>query len=89
MTRSICAALLLITMASCAETDPYTTGGVWQPTGANARNIATMTVNKGDLIRGRGVTGSDGILAASAATRLWDGNPKPLPVVSSKSAGGG
>ena len=88
MFRSLGVVGLLLSLASCAEVDPYTTGGVWQPAGINARNIATMTINKGDLIRGRGAKGSDATLSASAVTRLWEGNTKPLPAVSSRSVGG-
>ncbi len=88
MFRALYAIALAVLLTACAEADPYTTGGVWQPTGINTLNISTMVVNKGDLIRGRGATGSNGTLSASAVTRLLEGNPKPLPKTDSKSSGG-
>ena len=42
-------------LAACQDMDPYARTDVWQPTGANAGNIAAMVANPHDLIRGRGV----------------------------------
>ncbi len=86
MSKHICAVFLVLCLPACAEVDPYTTGGVWQPTGVNSRNLATMVVNKGDLIRGRGERGSDGSEAGAAVTRLLEGTPKGL--LAAKGAGG-
>ena len=79
----------VVAVGGCAETDPYTTGGSWQPTGVTDRNLAVMVQNKGDLLRGRGERGSDGSLAAAAVTALYDGKAKPLPSTTSRSSGGG
>ena len=70
--------------AGCTEVDQY---GTWQPTGANARNIAAMATNKQDLIRGRSAPGSDRVESTSAVFRLWEGTPHPLPATSSKAGG--
>lgn len=80
--------LLAILVAGCAETDPYARAGMWQPTGANSRNIAAQVATKSDLLRGRGAAGVDQIPATAAVLRMWEGNPKPLPTVTSKGAGG-
>ncbi len=73
--------LAALAVAGCADIDGY---GTWQPTEANARNIAVMAANKRDLIRGRGAAGSDPVESASAVVHLWEGTPHALPVTSSK-----
>lgn len=78
------ALLALLAAAGCAATDPYTRDGTWQPTGANARNIAAMAANKQDLIRGRGTQGSDPIESSSAVFHLWEGASRALPATSTK-----
>lgn len=79
--------LAALAAAGCTETDPYAREGTWQPTGANARNIAAMVTNKQDLIRGRGAPGSDPVEATSAVLRLWEGTPRIAPAVSSRGGG--
>jgi len=73
--------LAALALAGCAELGGY---GTWQPTEANARNIAAMAANKHDLIRGRGAAGSDPVESTSAVVHLWEGTPHVLPVTSSK-----
>jgi hypothetical protein len=83
------ACLLLATLASgCAQDDPYTREGMWQPEGINERNLATMVANPYDLIRGHGETLPQPRLATVAVTRLLAGSPTPLPVISSDVAPG-
>ena len=84
MLRRSCFLMALLGLAACAETDPYSRAFSWQPTGANANNIAAQVANKNDLIRGRGVSRSDGVESVQPIYRLYEGNPKPLPVTSSK-----
>ena len=87
--RWLCLAGLAIALPGCSDTDPYARNGMWQPTGANSRNLAAMVANPRDLIRGRGDRGTDGVLAAGAAARLWAGRPAPLPASGSQQAAGG
>lgn len=67
-------------LQACAATDPQLNHEAWQPTGANARNLAAEVVDPMDLVRGRAAAaGSDGTLAAAAVARLRSGHVKPLP----------
>ncbi len=84
MLRLSCLLLCVCGLTACAETDPYTRNYTWQPTGANANNIAVQVANKNDLIRGRGATRSDGIESVSPVTRLYEGKTAPLPITSSR-----
>ena len=69
----------LAVLTGCAETDPYARAGMWQPTGANNRNLAAMVANPHDLIRGRGERGNSGWESTAPVTRLWAGRTTPLP----------
>ena len=82
-TRILAAVLLL---AGCADADPYLKPGMWQPTGANALNLAAMVANPHDLIRGRGDRGASGWEATPPVSRLWAGAPTPLPSSGSQAA---
>ncbi len=84
MVRLSCVVFAALVLTGCAETDPYSRAFMWQPTGANANNIAAQVANKNDLIRGRGVRGSDGLESVQPIYRLYEGNPKPLPTTTSK-----
>lgn len=86
MTRALLALLLL---AGCASTDPYQRAGMWQPTGANSRNLAAMVANPYDLIRGRGERGTSGPEGTTPVTRLWAGRTTPLPASGSQQSAGG
>jgi hypothetical protein len=83
-----CACLVLL-LAGCNEFDPYNRAGMWQPSGANAINVAVMVQNPSDLLRGRGTAGSPGIQAGPAVARLWDGKSVALPSTSSEATGAG
>jgi hypothetical protein len=85
-------ALLSLLPLGCAATDPFLREGVWNPTGANAANLATMVADPLDLARGRNDATVDGRLAGAAVTRLRHDRVKPLPAsdtMSSGSSGGG
>jgi hypothetical protein len=75
---------LLLALAACAELDPYSRVGTWQPEGVNDRNLAAMVANPADLLRGHGASGADSPLAIAAANRLFAGRPKPLPDANSQ-----
>jgi type IV pilus biogenesis protein CpaD/CtpE len=69
---------LLLMLSGCAASDPYGARGLWQPTGANAGNLAAMAANKRDLIAGRGLRTPGGSLQSEAVERLWQGKTYPL-----------
>lgn len=70
--------LLAISMAGCAETDPYERPGMWQPEGANAGNMAAMIERPADLRRGRGDPGATRVESQLAVARIWEGHERPL-----------
>ena len=82
--RSCLPLLTLVALAACAETDPYQKAGQWQPTGANALNLAAMVASPADLLRGRGERGAQGKEAAPAVERLFQGRPAALPAAGSQ-----
>ena len=84
MFRVPCLLLIAAGLSACVETDPYTRNYSWQPTGANASNIAAQVANKNDLIRGRGATTSDPIESVTPVFRLYEGKTTPLPLTTSK-----
>src|ERR1700722_18591537 len=47
------ASLLLLALAGCAQTDPYTRPGAWRPNGANDANLRAMVVVPSDLVLAR------------------------------------
>ena len=56
MTLRFAAVASLVVLAGCdSRMIPYLRTDVWQPTGANAGNIAAMVADPHDLISGRGV----------------------------------
>ena len=77
---------VVLALAGCADTDPYMKPGRWQPTGANAVNLAAMVAKPTDLIRGRGATSAIGLEATPPVARLWSGKLTPLPAVGSQDA---
>lgn len=85
-----CAPLLLLLSGACTDTEPYNRAGMWRPTGANARNMATMAAYPRDLIRGHGDgANANGRMSAEAVTRLNNGTPKPLLSIGAGAAPGG
>ena len=75
-----------VTLGACDLTDPYTRPGMWQPTGANALNLAAMAQNPHDLIRGRGTSGALGVEAVTPIQALLAGRPAPLTTATAQSA---
>lgn len=69
---------LLFLIAGCTQADPYTRSFMWQPDGANSRNLALMVANPSDLLRGHGDGAMPGLRATTAARRLDLGQPVPL-----------
>jgi type IV pilus biogenesis protein CpaD/CtpE len=75
--------ILLVSLAGCAAQDPYRRTDVWYPSGSNDGNIAAQAVRPHDLIIGRSTTeGEDARVSADAVERVWEGQDKPLPSVS-------
>ncbi|HEY7576004.1 MAG TPA: hypothetical protein VH855_00295 [Acetobacteraceae bacterium] len=70
--------IAVLTLAACQEMDPYSRPDTWQPTGANAGNIAAMAANPYDLIHGRGVQQVDSRGSNQAIGHVWTDTPKPL-----------
>ncbi len=66
-------------LAGCAETDPLTRQGLWNPTHVNRADITLMAANPADLVRGTGETTSSGVMAAAAIDRLYTNKLKKLP----------
>ena len=87
--RAIMALPFVLWLSGCAETEPYQKTGMWQPTGANALNLAAMVQNPADLVRGRGARGFDAREAGPPVQRLLSGNPTPLPASSSQAGASG
>ena len=81
--------LLAAALPACTETDPMTRPYSWQPTGANALNIAAQVRNKNDLLIGRGSSRSDSVQAVTPVFKLYEGKPTPLLPSRSRSAAGG
>lgn len=79
---------LLLALTGCAQVDPYTRTGMWQPGGVNSLNLAAMVANPHDLMQGRGSAGAQGTTATAAVERLLAGVPTPLPSVSAATTPG-
>ena len=89
MNARLAAALLLTAMAGgCAQVDPYTRDGMWQPEGVNDQNLAAMVAQPTDLLHGHGESLPQPRLASVAVTRLLSGTPTPLPPISADVAPG-
>ena len=80
--------ILLLALCGCAQVDPYTRTGMWQPAGVNSRNLDAMVVNPADLLRGRGAAGAQSTTATAAVERLLTGTQTPLPSLSADAAPG-
>ncbi|MEO9189389.1 MAG: hypothetical protein ABI224_05190 [Acetobacteraceae bacterium] len=81
-TRSLAILALVLTLAACDRTEPYTRQGDWHPLGANAANLSAMVADPRDLYQGRGAVSSAGDLAAAAVARLRADAVKRLPASS-------
>jgi type IV pilus biogenesis protein CpaD/CtpE len=82
------AALAVITLAGCVDTDPYSRPYVWTITGTDAANLAVMAEAPEDLARGRGLAGAEGQAATAAIDRLRTDKRKPLDTTSTSGAAG-
>jgi len=85
----------LLALAACDATDPQFRDGLWHPIHVNRANLTLTAAYPADLVRGSGVVGSDGTLAAAAIDRLRTNKVKKLQdaglseiKVSSQSSGG-
>lgn len=79
---------LALAASGCAASDPDRAEGMWQPSGANAGNLAAMAARPQDLVLGRGRPAADARMGADAIDRLWLDRAKPLGA-GGASAGGG
>jgi type IV pilus biogenesis protein CpaD/CtpE len=70
--------LLVLAVAGCAADDPFRSNYSWQPTGANAGNLAAMAAKPRDLVFGRGGAPKGDRLQADAVERVWEGRARPL-----------
>jgi type IV pilus biogenesis protein CpaD/CtpE len=78
-----------VMLAGCEDLDPYHRQDVWYPSGATQANLAAQVANPYDMVRGHGVSTSDGELAAAAVTRARQDHVKPLLNPNSTGGGGG
>jgi uncharacterized membrane protein YgcG len=83
------AVLSLLTLTGCDQIDPLTRPYGWQPSQANARNIAAMAANPADLIQGRSSKARRSNLDTDAIDHIWSGKPMPLLSGGGGSGGGG
>jgi len=82
-TLTLCAFAGLLTLSGCDQLDPMLRTDRWEPTGANAGNIAAMVADPHDLIRGHGDLFRESNDQSLAATRIMTDQPKAF------SGGGG
>jgi len=74
----------LLTLSGCDQLDPMLRTDRWQPTGANAGNIAAMVADPRDLISGHGDIFRESNDQGLAVTHIVTDQPKPFT-----SGGGG
>jgi uncharacterized membrane protein YgcG len=85
----------VLSVAACQEIEPYARNDMWQPTGANAGNIAAMVANPYDLLHGRGSDRTDSNEPVLAIHRVNTDHTKALldpggnSAASTGSSGGG
>ncbi len=70
---------VLLGLAGCADTDPYSREGIWRPSGTNEANLRAMVANPADLARGVGDGMGDSHQAEAAIERLRADKVKALP----------
>jgi hypothetical protein len=78
LTSWAAAALGLLALTGCDQTDPLTKPYAWHPTDINARNIAAMANNPADLVRGRETKARRAVQESDAVEHVWTGHPVPL-----------
>lgn len=74
--------LFCIFFSGCNAINPQTRVGLWQPVGANEKNIQAMLQNPADYSRGHGENHSTGSVAAIAAHRYAQDKIPDLPSTS-------
>lgn len=79
----------LLLLSGCADRDPYRRTDVWQPTGANAANLAAMVANPHDLAVGHGSSRNLSKAQAAAVDRVWQGTPTAVGGGAASGGGGG
>src|ERR1700733_3843063 len=72
------AAISLVALAGCSQTDPLTRSYMWQESGVNEHNIAAMAANPADLNRGRDAPKRGVAVESDRVERFWAGKPTPL-----------
>ena len=82
------ALLITVMLTGCAQVDPYTRNGMWQPEGVNDRNLEAMVANPADLIYGHGDPRTQPQMATTAVSQLLAGHAKTLPAISSDATPG-
>ena len=75
----VCLMLPWLGLTGCAQVDPLTRDGMWQPVSANTTNLRAMVAVPGDLVMGRAARTSDGNQAAKAMERFRTDRMYPLP----------
>lgn len=89
MTLGLAAIASLVVLAGCDSRDPFRRTGVWQPSGANAGNIAAMVANPHDLISGRSAAVQNANESALSVNHVWADQPKSLSTGGGGGGGGG
>ena len=93
MNRALCGTFgligCLVTLAGCADRDPYARTDVWYPTGSNAANLAAMVANPNDLVAGHGNPRQPVTAHIMASERIRNDQPKPLLIPGGSGGGGG
>jgi hypothetical protein len=69
---------LLLCLAGCDATDPYSRPGVWRPSGANDANLRAMVAAPSDLALAPPASPADGALSVAALARLRQDRVRPL-----------
>ena len=87
MTLSVAFTAGLLALAGCDSRDPYLRTDVWQPTGANAGNIAAMVADPHDLISGRGSDVQKAMCGSTHRSRCWGPPVRPVRAVANPAAG--
>jgi type IV pilus biogenesis protein CpaD/CtpE len=72
------AAMSLMALAGCSQTDPLTRPYMWEESGVNEHNIAAMAANPADLNRGRDTSQRRVSVESDPIEKLWSGKPTPL-----------
>jgi type IV pilus biogenesis protein CpaD/CtpE len=72
------AAMSLMALAGCSQTDPLTRPYMWEESGVNEHNIAAMAANPADLTHGRDSSQRRVSVESDPIEKFWSGKPTPL-----------